>query len=216
MRTETQSRTILYLVRHGATPANLARPPRLQGQRSNPPLAAIGIQQAESARDFLANRPISHCYCSPMLRAIQTAEILATPHGLTPATLEEFTECDIGRWEGMDWQTVRYLEAEAYHQFMSNPAANPYPGGESFSDVYNRVAPKMEKLLRQHQGESFLVVAHHVVNRSYLASLMGLPPERVREVKLQNCGVAVVVCENDTLTVETLDARIDQNQSRAA
>src|SRR5262249_8191838 len=142
-----EPRTVLYLIRHGATEANLARPPRLQGRGHNPPLARLGVRQAEATRDFLAIRPIDHCYCSPLLRAVQTATIVASPHGLAPQPLEALTECDVGRWEGLDWQSVRYLDAEAYWNFMSNPAQYGYPGGETFTDVYNRVAPVLQELL---------------------------------------------------------------------
>jgi broad specificity phosphatase PhoE len=206
MGKEAEPKTYLYLLRHAATEANLARPARLQGRRQNPPLAPIGIRQAEATRDFLAQRSIQHCYTSPMLRAMQTATIVAAPHGLSLQPLESLTECDIGRWEGMDWQSIRYLDAEAYHKFMSNPALHGYPSGETFADVYNRVAPTIEELLRRHKGEGILVVAHHVVNRTYLASLMGLTPDQARQVVLDNCGISVVVCEGDSISVNTLNA----------
>src|SRR6516162_221368 len=112
--------TLLYLIRHGATEANLARPPRLQGRRHNPPLARLGVRQAEATRDFLAAHPIRHCYCSPLLRAFQTAAIVAAPHGISPVPLDNLAECDVGRWEGLDWQTIRYLDAENYQRFQSN------------------------------------------------------------------------------------------------
>jgi len=199
-------RTVLYLIRHGATEANLARPPRLQGRRHNPALARVGVRQAEATRDFLAGRPIGRCYSSPLLRAVQTATIVAAPHGLSPVAVEALTECDVGRWEGMDWQSIRYLDAEAYQRFMSNPAQNGYPGGENFSDVFNRVTPAVEDLLRKHRGESIMVVGHHVVNRTYLASLMGLSPDQARQVTLDNCGISVVVCEAGVVAVNTLNA----------
>src|SRR5262245_8362180 len=100
-------KTVLYLIRHGATEANLARAPVLQGRRYNPPLAPVGVRQAEATRDFLAIRPIECCYSSPLLRALQTAAIVAAPHGLTPTPLDALTECDVGAWEGLDWQTIR-------------------------------------------------------------------------------------------------------------
>src|SRR5215468_1268697 len=134
-------KTTMYLIRHGATEANLARPARLQGRRHNSPLARLGVRQAEATRDFLAVRAIDHCYSSPLLRAVQTAAIVAAPHGLAPQPLEALTECDVGRWEGLDWQSIRYLDAEHHGRFLSNPAEHGYPGGESFADVYRRVAP---------------------------------------------------------------------------
>jgi broad specificity phosphatase PhoE len=201
-----EHKTVLYLIRHGATEANRARPARIQGRRHNPPLARLGVRQSEATRDFLAIRPVEHCYSSPLLRAMQTATIVAAPHGLAPEPLEALTECDVGRWEGLDWQTVRYLDAEGYQRFHANPAAFGYPGGESFRDVYERVAPALDQLLRQHAGESILVVGHHVVNRTYLASLLGLTPDQARQVILDNCGISVVLREADRTTVHTLNA----------
>src|SRR5262249_9601668 len=115
------SPTVLYLIRHGATEANLAKPARLQGRRHNPPLARVGVRQAQATRDFLAIRPIHACYCSPLLRAVQTATIVAAPHGLAPIPVEALTECDVGRWEGLDWQTIRSLDPEGFQRFHGGP-----------------------------------------------------------------------------------------------
>jgi broad specificity phosphatase PhoE len=198
--------TLLYLLRHAATEANLARPPRLQGRRHNPPLAPLGIRQAEVTRDFLAVRPIDHCYASPMRRAVETATIIAEPHGIRPKLLEELTECDVGDWEGLDWQTIRTRDLEYYRQFMANPAVNGYPGGESFTDVSQRASTILEELLQLHVGQAILVVAHHVVGRTYLAGLLGLPLERARLVTLDNCGISIVVREGESTVVTTLNA----------
>jgi broad specificity phosphatase PhoE len=199
-------KTVLYLLRHGATEANLAQPARLQGRRHNTSLARLGVRQAEATRDFLAIRPIDHCYCSPLLGAVQTAAIVAAPHGLAPQPLEALTECDVGRWEGLDWQAIRYLDAEAYQRFLTNPAENGYPGGESFADVYQRVSTALEELLQMHAGQSILVVAHHVVVRVYLAGLLSLPLAQARQVTLDSCGISVVIREGEETTVSTLNA----------
>jgi broad specificity phosphatase PhoE len=206
MANGAEDKTVLYLIRHAATEANLADPPRLQGRRHNPPLARLGVRQAEATRDFLAPRHLDHCYCSPMLRAVQTASIVAAPHGLTPQPLDALTECDVGRWEGLDWQSIRYFDAELYRQFMANPAETGYPGGESFADVYRRAAPAFEDLLVRHVGASILVVAHHVINRTYLAGLLGLPLDQARQVTLDNCGISVIVRDKGQTTVHTLNA----------
>jgi broad specificity phosphatase PhoE len=199
-------RTVLYLIRHGATEANLARPARIQGRRHDPPLAPLGVRQAEATRDFLAIRPVDHCYTSPLLRAAQTAAIVAAPHGLSPRPLEALLEADAGDWEGLDWQTVRARDAEGFRRFHANPARFGYPGGESFADVHGRVAPALDDLLLRHAGEAVLVVAHHVVNRTYLAALLGLGPEQARQVTLDNCGISVVVRDGDGVGVATLNA----------
>lgn len=199
-------RTLLYLLRHGATEANLAQPPRLQGRRHNPPLARLGVRQAELTRDFLAVRPIDVGYCSPLLRAVQTASIIAAPHGVAPNVHDGLIECDVGNWEGLDWQTIRYLDAERYQHFMTNPAEVGYPGGESFNEVYRRVAATVEELFQRHAGKAILVVGHHVVNRTYLAGLLGLSLAQARQVTLDNCGISVVVRTEEGTTIHTLNA----------
>ena len=206
MTRDVESATVLYLIRHGATDANLAVPARIQGRNTNPVLAAVGVRQAEATRDFLAIRPIDLCYSSPLARAAQTAAIVVAPHGLTPLPMEALTECDVGRWEGLDWETVRGLDPEGHARFHANPAAFGYPGGESFAQVHDRVRPALDELLVRHSGETILVVAHHVVNRTYLAGLLGLGPDRARKVILDNCGISIVVRRHGKTTVGTLNA----------
>jgi broad specificity phosphatase PhoE len=199
-------KTILYLLRHGATKANLAHPARLQGQRLDLPLARTGIRQAELTRDLLAVRPLAQCYCSPLRRAVQTAAILAAPHGLTPRPLDALLECDVGRWEGLSWEEIRAQDQAAYERFWADPAAWGYPGGESFADVHRRVSACLEELFARHGGQSFLVVSHHIANRTYLAGLLGLPPGQARKVSLDNCGISVVTQEDGEARLITLNA----------
>jgi broad specificity phosphatase PhoE len=125
---------------------------------------------------------------------------------LVPKPHEGLIECDIGRWEGLDWQTIRSTEPESYRHFMANPADFGYPGGETFADAYARASATLEDLLETHQGQSILVVAHYVINRTYLAGLLGLSPGQARQVVLDNCGISVVVREGKTTSVSTLNA----------
>jgi broad specificity phosphatase PhoE len=199
-------KTILYLLGHGATDAHLAGPARLQGRSHNPSLARLGVRQAEATRDFLAIRPIDHCFCSPLRAAIETATIVSTPHGLTPIPLEALTECDFGRWEGLDWQTIRKQEPQAFATFNGDPANFGYPGGETFADVVLRAERAMEAILTNHAGKSSLVVTHHGVNRIYLAKMLGISLRQAPQLTLDTCGISVVIREGKSTTVTTLNA----------
>jgi phosphoserine phosphatase len=198
-------RTTLYLIRHAATPANLAHPAKLQGRRSDPPLAPLGVQQACATRDFLAIRAFDVCYCSPLLRAVQTAQIVSEPHRLLPIPIQGLTECDIGQWEGKSWEEISKAQPAEYQRFMSNPALHGYLGGENFAQVSQRSRATIDELLARHAGKNLVIVSHHIVNRTYLASLLGLEPAMARKVTLDNCGISVVVRENDKTAVSTLN-----------
>src|SRR5262249_39712764 len=91
-------------------------------------------------------------------------------------------------------------------RYMADPAAVPYPGGESFADVHSRAAPALDHLLADHAGQTLLVVSHHVVNRTYLAALLGLPIRLARRISLDNCGISIVMSEGGKITVTTLNS----------
>jgi broad specificity phosphatase PhoE len=125
---------------------------------------------------------------------------------VTPETIEALTECDIGRWEGLDWDTIRCRDPESYKAFHANPAAFGYPGGESFGQVHGRAAPVIDQLLDQHEGGAILVITHHVVGRTYLAGVLGLGPDRARLISLENCGISIVQLEGQRKSLVTLNA----------
>lgn len=199
-------KTVMYLIRHGATAMNLAIPPRLQGLGIDQSLAALGVRQAEMTRHVLAMREFDAVYASPMKRAVQTARIIAEPHDLPILKLPNLIECDVGRWEGLSWKEIREREPEMYTLFQENPARNGYPEGESFADVYKRANKTLKELLHEHTGQTILVVAHHVVNRTYLAGLLGLSPAEAKQVTLANCSVSIVVREHKQTRVQTLNS----------
>src|SRR4051812_26008447 len=197
--------TTLYLIRHAATPANLQKPAKLQGCGIDTDLAPIGVRQAAATRDFLAIRPIEFFYCSPMKRAVQTATIIAEPHGLTPVYVPALTECDVGVWEGRSWEEIKLAEPEEYARYHSDPATHGYRGGENFRQVHDRATRAIDEILTRHAGSTIVVVSHHVVNRTYLAGVLGLGPARARAVSLDNCGISVVERHHGKTTVAVLN-----------
>jgi broad specificity phosphatase PhoE len=198
--------TTLYLIRHAATPNNMLRPYKLQGCRVDPDLAPAGVRQAVATRDFLAVRPIDVVYSSPLRRSLRTAEIIAEPHGLPPIAVEALIECDVGDWEGQSWEEIRAADPESYARYHANPAVNGYAGGENFQQVHDRSARAIDEILGRHAGKTVVVVSHHIVNRIYLAGVLGLGPARARAVSLDNCGISLVHRDGTRTSVATLNA----------
>jgi broad specificity phosphatase PhoE len=198
----------MYLLRHGATAPNLEKPYRLQGQGVDESLAPLGLEQALRARDALADLPFRAVYSSPLRRAMETARIVAGALGLAVQTIDGLREADVGRWEGRSWDDIRANDRAAYEAFMADPGAHGYPEGESFADVADRVTPILNGLLRDHAGAHIVVVGHQVVNRSYLARLLGLPMKLARRIKLANGGISVVALENGEPAVQTMNAAL--------
>ena len=148
-----------------------------------------------------------------MKRAIETAEQIARHHQLQVQPVEQLVECHVGDWEGMDWKSIEREHSEAYRAFMENPALNPYLGGESYCDVHSRVQPVLQQLLERHVGESIAVVAHNVVNRVYLAGLLGVELTRAKDLRQTNAGVNVVRYRDGETTLMTLNSHFHLDES---
>ena len=199
----------LYLVRHGATTQNEARPVVLQGNGINGPLSETGRAQAAGVSAVLAKLPLSYVYASPMLRAQQTAEAIAEPHGLAVGTIESIHEVDVGDWEGMPWSRIMEEQPDEYARFINDPGTVPYLGGESYGDVLARVKPAIVELLERHEGESICVVAHNVVNRVLLADLLVLPLKSAKDIRQANCCVNVIRSKTGKMDLITMNAELD-------
>ena len=186
-------RTTLYLIRHAATPANLLKPAKLQGRRTDPDLAPTGVRQAAATRDFLAIRPIDVIYSSPLRRAMRTAEVIAGPHGLHPLMVPDLTECDVGEWEGRSWEDIRTTDPEGYARYHADPSVHGYRG-ENFRQVYDRATQAIDEIPSATRGDGGGRLAPHrqpdVPGRG-----ARLGPAKARAVSLDNCG-----CRSSTTT----------------
>ena len=198
--------TYLFLIRHGENDANLQRPYILQGQGIDGPLSTLGRQQASACSAFLSDFPLCHIYASPMRRAQESAAVIAEPHGLSVKTAATINECNVGRWEGMDWGRIELEFPDDYSRFRANPVEHGYLDGESYADVADRVLPVMNGLLQEHRGESIAVVAHNVVNRVYLASLLNIPLVHAPMIRQANCGINVIRHTPDETVVTTMNS----------
>lgn len=86
-----------YFLRHGQTASNAAG---TIGGATDLPLTAAGLAQADAAAEVLRGVPIGSIWCSPLLRARQTAGPVARMTGLTPILLPDLAERNWGVWEG--------------------------------------------------------------------------------------------------------------------
>lgn len=183
---------LLLLVRHGATANNELNPPRIQGQTSNEGLSPTGRRQAAATGSLLADFPLSAVYASPLVRASETAAAIAEPHGLPVQHVPGLIECHVGDWGGMTWPEIQATQPERYRLFQEDPATYGYAGGENLRDVVDRVRPAIDGIVQANLGRTIVAVAHNVVNRAYLASLLGIPPAEGRNVYQDNCGINLI------------------------
>ncbi len=196
----------LYLIRHGATENNRAKPPRLQGRRTDPGLSDVGVDQAERTSRFLADVKVERVYATPLLRSRQTARLVAESHGLEVEIVDDLIEVDVGKWEGRAWDEIERTDPEAYRAFMRDASIHPYLGGETMETVRRRVVPAFQRIMADNPARRIAVVAHNVVNRVYLTHLMGMPIRRYRAISQENCGVSLLRYRAEEVKVVTVNS----------
>jgi broad specificity phosphatase PhoE len=139
-----------------------------------------------------------------LLRARQTAEIIAAPHGLAAVAIEELTECDLGDWEGLDWPGVRARDPEGLARFLEAPDQYRHPGGESYRAVHDRASKALGELLERHEGQTVLVVTHQVILRTYLAEFVALRLDQARQLSVANGAITVMFRDDFGTNLQTL------------
>jgi broad specificity phosphatase PhoE len=157
--------TGVYLARHGETAYN--HEGRFQGQQQVP-LNDTGRAQAVELAERAAGYGFRALWCSPLLRARETADIVAARIGLEPVEDPRLMETDAGEWTDLTFAEVRAQAPERFDAFAAADPGFAFPGGESFAEQEVRVSAALGDVER---GElPALVVCHGMVIRAAFAS----------------------------------------------
>lgn len=158
----------VYLARHGQTAYNLER--RFQGHLPVP-LDATGLQQAADLAERASAHKFVALWCSPLLRARETANIVAERIGLEPREESRMMETDAGDWTDRLFTDVQAEDPHGFAGFINGDPRFAFPGGESFAEQGVRVAAALDEI---EQGDlPALVVCHGVVIRIALFQRAG-------------------------------------------
>jgi len=161
----------VFLVRHGRT--ELSRADYFCGT-TDPPLDESGREMAEAIGARASCQKWAAVYASPLLRARQTAEVIADKIGLPVHIEPDLRELAYGEWEARRSAHVRRDDAERYRQWAASPGTVKPPGGETGESVAARAVPVVEAIARRHAGSAVIVVSHKTTIRLVICSLLGL------------------------------------------
>jgi broad specificity phosphatase PhoE len=156
----------LLLLRHGETEWNERR--ILQGQ-ADPPLSALGRQQAETIAGFVDAYAPNLAVTSDLRRARETAALVGFTHARPDPS---WREADLGEWTGKSKHVLRAERLDDYRAWREGRFSPP--GAESFEQLCARVRSALTSLA-DHEG-TILVVTHGGVVRAACTLLLGLLP----------------------------------------
>jgi alpha-ribazole phosphatase len=186
--------TMLLLIRHGQTDWNLAG--RYTGQ-SDVPLNDTGREQARELAARLQPIAPDIIVASDLVRARETAEIIAASFGLPVQTDPRLREVHQGEWEGMYFADIVARYAQEFAEREANPLTVAPPGGETVGQVQARVRAAVGDMAARYQKQRVAIIAHGMVLALIRLQAYRYPIERVWELVPPNAQVEEVKLEAD-------------------
>lgn len=165
--------TTIFLVRHGETVDNARQ--IMQGQTQGE-LNEMGFKQAQEVAARLSSEAIDAVVASDLHRAIQTAEIIAKPHGLSVETTPLLRERD---WGGFTGRFIPDLRGEVWPDDI-----------ESEEALLQRAHDFLQKMTATYEGKRVVAVGHGIINKAILAVYASCSMKEVQ--RMMNAEVRVL------------------------
>ncbi len=180
----------LYFLRHGETTSS-----QTGGYCGtlDPDLTPAGY---EMARDFAAayrDLTWEAVFCSPLKRAVATAQPLCEAVGLTPHLRDGLKEIAYGQWEGKTPEEVNREFHDEYVSWLADPGWFGPTGGERGVDIARRSLMVLDEIERTYPDGNILVVSHKATTRIMLCFLLGIDVGRYRDrISLTVAALSIV------------------------
>ena len=178
--------TRVLLLRHAMT----AAPDRFHGLESDVGLGDEGRRQAIEAAEGLARLGLDAVISSGLRRAIETAAPIAEAVGLGPIVVPELHERRMGSLSGVAIAEARATADASIRRWGIGDLDAAHDGAESYREIRDRALPALEALARRYCGRTVAVVAHGVVIRVLLTTVLdGYTPADYGRIAIRHVAV---------------------------
>lgn len=189
-------KTDFYIFRHGQTIWNAEGRP--QGQHPYPiPLTVTGREQCETLAEKLKDKKIKHIISSDLLRAEQSAMIIADIIGAEVEFDKNLREINYGVLNGI--YTIEREEIFPDYKRCYKDITIKFPEGESFFEVIERLKTALKSAAEKYKGENIAISSHGRALVSFLNHIFGLNLFRI-----ENCDYVHIVYDDETDNFEPI------------
>ena len=178
--------TRICLIRHGETRWNAEG--RIQGH-TDIPLNETGRAQALAMAFNAAHHRFHAIYSSDLLRATETAQVLAQREDLEVKLLPQLRERHFGQFQGLTAAQGAERHPEAYAHYIARDLDYDFGTGESLRGFAERVVDGIDWLVRHHGGQTIAAVSHSGVLDVVYRRATGRPLDTPRDFKIPNCAL---------------------------
>ncbi|MBW8328079.1 MAG: histidine phosphatase family protein [Thiobacillus sp.] len=180
------SATRICFIRHGETGWNVEK--RIQGH-TDIPLNETGRAQALAMAFNAAHHRFHAVYSSDLVRAVETAQVLAQREALDVKLLPQLRERHFGLFQGITAAEGAGLYPQAYAHYVARDLDYDFETGESLRRFAERVAGGIDWMVRHHSGQTIAAVCHSGVLDVVYRRATGRPLHTPRDFKIPNCAL---------------------------
>ena len=186
---------LVIFMRHGQAENNVSR--TLVGRHIESHLTSQGKDQAADVAKQLKSIPIDKVYVSPVIRAMETAQIVCETLGMDYEIDERLYEIELGKLVGMNYEEVTTKYGDLFLRFYAehDPVLASF-GVEPFAAVKQRVKSLLDDALKKHEDSNVLMVTHLDPIKAALATLLDLKPEALYRWHIRNASLTVLKHES--------------------
>lgn len=121
---------------------------------------------------------------------METANVIAEQHGLTPMSSEALEEFHFGDWEGMSFHALE--QDPDWRRFNAYRSSVRAPGGELMLETQARMVSQLECLRRRHPREIVAIVSHADPLRSVVAHYLGISLDLLLRFEISPASLSIV------------------------
>jgi probable phosphoglycerate mutase len=178
----------VLLVRHGQTPTTGSS---LPGRAPGLHLADAGHMQADAVAARIGKLPsVAAVYASPLERTRETAAPIAKGLGLKVTIDRGLLECDFGEWTGR--QLKELFKLPEWVTVQRYPSGFRFPGGESFTEMQQRITGAIARLVERHRGQTIVAVSHADPIKAAVAHAMGTHLDLFQRIVVSPCSISAI------------------------
>jgi probable phosphoglycerate mutase len=195
-------------MRHGQAESNLNR--ILAGRHMESHLTEQGRQQVmDSAKQLMKNIAIQKVYASPVIRTVETAQIVCQILGTDYLIDDRLYETEMGRLVGMKFEEITTKYGDVLTRFYSDydPVLESF-GVEAFASVKHRITSLLDDILQKHEDSNVLMVTHLDPIKAALATLLDLSPEALHRWNIRNASLTILKHEGKIYSISGVNIMV--------
>ena len=176
----------VLLIRHGRSADIIPG----SAESADPPLHEIGQKQAIAVASRLSGAQIDAVYSSHLLRALHTAEAIASHHKLEVGVFEDLEEVRLGDWGNGEFRRRAATADPEYVKWAAIGRWDGIPNAEGDQNFRTRVSTRINSLAAQHDGGCIAIVCHGGVINAYVAEM--LSTQRSLWMMVENTSITTI------------------------